>query len=108
MAESSPGTGQDQIELPIKWDTSVDLPTLFATNLLVQRSADIFTISFFEIRPPILLGTPEQNQATLSEVKQLVARCVARVVVTPERMKEFAGIFNTSYQAWQNDKEQKA
>ncbi len=107
MAESSTSVGQVQTEIPIKWDTPVDLPTMFATNLLVQRTAEAFTISFFEIRPPILLGTPDQNQETLSDLRQVVAHCVARIVVTPERMKEFVGVFHTSYEAWQNDKEQK-
>ncbi len=106
MPESSACDGQVPIQLPIRWDTPVELPTMFATNLIVQRTAETFTISFFEIRPPILLGTPEQNQSTLSELKEVVAHCVVRVVVTPERMKEFVGVLNTSYEAWQRDKEQ--
>jgi hypothetical protein len=76
------------IALPIKWHFG-DTATRLVTNLLVQCQEHETIISFFEVKPPILLGTPEENLAALKEAKSVRAECVARIGIATSRLQEF-------------------
>lgn len=86
MAEQAPGEIR---ALPIEWHIPPDLISRPATNIVVQHSEHEFTISFFEIRKPILVGPREQQEALLEQTKSVPMICVARVIVSAGRMPEF-------------------
>jgi hypothetical protein len=79
-------------ELPIEWHFPGDITSRYATNLVVQSTEHEFTISFFEIRQPILLGSPEDRKIQLEQMKSVRAECVARIIVGAERMPEFVRV----------------
>ena len=67
-----------------------DLRSHFASNIVVQHQPDAFILSFFEIWPPAILGeTDEEKQQALEAVDRVEAKCVARLVLTPSKMREF-------------------
>jgi hypothetical protein len=76
-------------QVPLEWYVPEDLVSRYATNLVVQHSEHEFVISFFEIHPPLLLGTPEEIEAKLKQIESVQAHCVARIIVAAERMPEF-------------------
>ena len=47
-------------------------------------------LSIFEVTPPILLGTPDQVREQAGKVNAIRAKCIARFLVSPERMAELA------------------
>jgi len=65
-----------------------DLESLFSNYFVVQYIGDDFFLSFFEIAPPPVSGTIEEQEAALREMGGLPAMCVARIVVTRARLKE--------------------
>lgn len=72
-----------------------DLQTHFISNMTIQHQADHFILSFFEIWPPaILADTDEERQEIIDKIETIEAKCVARIVLTPEKMKEVATVIN--------------
>jgi hypothetical protein len=88
--------------VPVEWHFPDDIVSRYSTNLVVQHTEHEFSISFFEVRPPIILGSPEQVQAALQRIESIPAVCVARIIVAAERMPEFVRVLQdnlTQYQA---------
>ncbi len=74
------------IYVPIEWHVPEDLISRYANNIVVQHTEDEFIISFFEARPPLLLGPSEEIKAKLEQIKSIRAECVARIIVAAEKM----------------------
>lgn len=51
-----------------------------------------FIVSFYEAQPPLLLGSAEENRATLERMGEVRATCVARIVIAAGRMAEFVRV----------------
>jgi hypothetical protein len=92
-------------KLPIEWYFPGDITSRYATNLVVQSTEHEFTISFFEIRQPILLGDPEDRKAQLEQIKSIRAECVARIIVAGERMAEFVDVLQKRLDIFQASRE---
>lgn len=72
-----------------------NLSSHFVTNLVVQHEPEYFVLSFFEVwSPPIVGKTPEAIQEELDAIDKVDAKCVARLVVPPARMKEFVALLS--------------
>lgn len=99
MAEQSPERGR---AVPVEWHFPNDIVSRYATNLVVQHSEHEFTISFFEVRPPILLGSAEQVQAALQQIESIPAICIARIIVAAERMPEFVQVLQDNLTQYQS------
>lgn len=69
--------------IPIKWDFG-DVRSVYATNLVVQAGEGDIFVAFFEIRPPIMFSEADREGIT-----SVTAQCVARVVISPDRMQGF-------------------
>src|SRR5438034_2408008 len=78
---------EDAAEVPVMFHVPVGLAGRYAHHLIVQGSDQEVTLSFFEALSPILLGTPEQQKATLE--KGIRAECVARIIISKKRYPEF-------------------
>lgn len=68
---------------PLKWYIPDYIITRFASNMIIQNVENEFKISFFEIKPPIRLGSSDPLP------KEILAECVASVIVTPDRLPKF-------------------
>lgn len=81
--------GKAPVEWPIEWNVSEDCVARYATNMVVQRSENEFFISFFEIKPPLLLGSVEEINAKAKQIKAVQANCVAQIIVAADKMPSF-------------------
>jgi hypothetical protein len=75
--------------LPIEWHVPDDIPIRYATNIVVQRLENEYLISFFEVRPPIVLGSPEEVATKVNSLDSIRANCVAQIMVAENKMPEF-------------------
>src|SRR5712691_3082368 len=75
-----------QMSKPIKWVIPDFIRTDHATHLLVQQQGSEFTLLFFEVQTPILMGTLEEQLAALQEIDFAEAKCVSRIVLSVENM----------------------
>ncbi len=80
---------QEQRSLEINWFVSENIHTHYANNVVIQHSRGEFVLSFFEILPPMLVGSPNEIQSQLSQMRTAHAECVARIVMTPENAANF-------------------
>lgn len=82
--------------LPLDWHIPDDMPVHYATNIVVQRLENEFLVSFFEIRPPIILGSPEKIAETIDGLKLIRANCVAQIIIAENKMPEFVKALQTN------------
>lgn len=79
-----------------------DLDSHFVSNIVVQHQHDHFIVSFFEVWPPLILGeTAEERREALDAIQEVEAKCVARLVVTPARMREFIDTLSENWDRYQ-------
>ena len=83
------------------WDFSEDLVGDYATNVLVQTGEQELFISFFQIHHPVLLAPADVNK-----VESVTAQCVAKVIVTPERLATFIEVLQKQLDAFNAKKSQ--
>lgn len=102
MAEEAP---QERLELPIEWYIPNDMVSQYATNMLVQTNPHEFIISFFQLYPPPVLGSPEEQQAKLAAMTSVRATCISRVVVAAERMPEFVKVLQETLARYSSTRE---
>ena len=84
-------------EIPIKRIFPEALQSYFVSNMVVQHQEENFTLSFFEVWPPALVGTEEDMREQFEDFKYVEAKCIARLVVTPNKMKEFIDVLSENY-----------
>ena len=85
-----------KVQVPIEWHISEDLDSKYATNLVIQHSEHEFIIDFFETRHPLILGDPDQVREQWEKLESVRAECVARIIVSPNRMQEFINLMQAA------------
>jgi len=77
------GTSDDREQgklLPITWPK--DLPAIYANNLVVQNETGVLVLSFFQINPPYVIGTSEeQRKEILDKLVSVNAIPAAKLVI---------------------------
>jgi len=86
MAEPQLGKGK---QLRLVFDVPESITSRYATNIVVQHTEHEFIVSFFELEPPVILGSPEEVTEQLDRLTEVHTKCIARIVIAPERMQEF-------------------
>jgi len=81
------------------WDSTDDVFSVYATNILVQATEQEFYVSFFEARPPFIF-VPED----IEKLESVRAECVARVIISPERMTAFLNVMQQQLDAFNRKK----
>ena len=77
--------------VPLNLTIPADLVGRYATNMVIQHTEHEFVLSFFEaMAPPIIGNTEEEKQAQLDQVESVTAKCIARIIISPNRMAEIA------------------
>ena len=86
--------------LPLEWDVPEGLAGLYANNIVVQHTQYEFVVSFFQTFPPLVLGSPEERAAQIEQLDSVKAKCVARIVVSPERMQAFVDVLASNVEQY--------
>lgn len=80
--------------VPIEWHVPEEIVSQYANNMVVQHTDNEFIVSFFETLPPLIIGSPEDTRAQFDEVKEVRAKCLARIIIPPNKMKDFIQALN--------------
>jgi hypothetical protein len=82
-----------------------DLDSKFVSNIIVQHQPDHFVVSFFEVFPPPILGDSEEDKRRqFRGIDHVNAKCVSRIVVTPDKMGEIITVLSDNYNNYLNTK----
>jgi hypothetical protein len=92
----------DGLQLPIEWHVPAGLQCQYATNMVVQSTEHEFILSFYQVSPPLLLGSAEEVEEKLAQMGAIRAECVARLIVAPGRMGEFVEVLRRNWESHVN------
>jgi hypothetical protein len=80
-----------------------DLQSYFISDIVVQHEQDRFILTFFEVWPPAIIGeTDEEKLNILNSIDHVEAKCVARIVMTPDKMREFMKAATDNLSSFEN------
>jgi len=83
------------------------LRSAFTNHITVQHTDEgEFTIAFFEIDHPVLLGEPEDIAAQVDKLESVKAHCVGRIIISEKRMPKFIGELVSNYESLVSSKDQ--
>ncbi len=91
---------QQPLAVRLQFEWPEDLMSRYATNFVAQHTLYEFTLSFFEVLAPVLLGSPEENRKQLAGLENVPAKCVARIILSPNGMLELIGVLQRNYQMY--------
>lgn len=80
------------------------VPSSIATNLVVQRFEDSFKVSFYELKPDIILSEEDKNK--MEKRGTLRADCVGSFIISPNSLETFVGIMNDQLSKYKQSKEE--
>lgn len=86
----TPGEGAMEVSLPVKFHRNPSVPSIFSNHLVIQFDGEEFHLGFYEMKPPLVTGTPEQVKQQMEQIEFADAYCVANIVVSKGRMEAFA------------------
>ena len=85
-------------QVKLKYIYPEDLQTHFVSNIVVDHQPDRFVISFFEVfPPPVLAESDADRQRIVDSLDSIDAKCVARLVVTPQTMEQFVRVMSENF-----------
>lgn len=99
---SDPKEHPKEVEVPIEWYIPESLVWHYATNMIVQHTDHEFVLSFFEMKPPVIIGVPTQE--ALENLKSIRATCVAQIIVAKDRMPAFLEAIRTNFEKFESKK----
>lgn len=89
-------TGSEEApEVAIDFYVPEEMLAIYSDTALVQHTQNEFIISFFQVPRPYL-ADPE----AVKKIKSLKARCVSRIVVSPNQMQQLLEALTTNYEKY--------
>ena len=82
------------VQIPLHFNFPIGMPSVYATNVVVQKSEQEVIINFFELQLPFADQSNTDEMEMLKRVG-LRADIVSKVTVSAKRFKEFARVFNS-------------
>jgi len=82
--------GKPQL-VPIKWHTSDNITSRYATHVLVHIMEEEFKISFYEMQPEIRLDTNDPLP------KEVQANCVTNIILSPNKVLRLINALQTQH-----------
>ena len=84
------------LQVPVEWYTPDEIKTYHATDMTVSFTGHDFVVSFFEVRPPVILGSMSERIAQSKVIKSVRKQCVTRVAVNVDRLPAFIKALQTN------------
>lgn len=95
-------------KLPIRWVYPDNLTTHFSDNVMIQFSppnedAEHFILSFFQLKDPLIAEQdPAQMAERLKSITHIDAKCVSRIILTPQKLRALIKALGESLERFEN------
>lgn len=88
---------------PLKYVGLDEIPILYSNNMVIQLNPPgEFILTFAQISPPMLLGTPEEQREQAERLDAVHARVVARLSLNRFRVEQLIGLLQRHLARLQN------
>lgn len=95
MAEKpKPVKTPQAIEIPILFNLPVEMPTVYATNIIVQMTEFEVVLSFYEAQSPLDTESFKTLDIETLQKNGVRADCVARVTIAKGRFENIANVIH--------------
>src|SRR5437764_532554 len=84
------------VHFAIQFDEGEDIALIAVTNMTVQPSQHETIISFYQAKPPLLLGTPEQKAEMAKSILSVKAKCIGKFAISTSRLREFSDVLKSA------------
>ena len=91
---------EEQIELPFFFIGTEDVPIVLSNLQVVQHVQQEFIITFGQFSPPIVHGSPEEQQEQVKSKPYLPVKTVARVAMSPQRVADLITALKSNLDKW--------
>lgn len=92
---------EEQVEFPVIWVGVEDAPVHMANQMLSQFEEDQFYVTFGQLTPPVLLGSPEQMRDQAKRLGYVPVKVISRLSLTPRRMREFIEVLQRNLASYE-------
>jgi hypothetical protein len=107
-----PAKKPESVGLPIVWIGLDDAEITYANQVLFQMGdpehLGEFLLTFGQLHPPVLLGTPEDNRARLEAIPYVPVKVVAKLSLSEVRVRELVGLLERLLTSYEGLKQQLA
>jgi len=80
---------------PIVFDEVENVPLLYSNAFWLQGTDDsMFVLNVGQYAPPLIQGTNEERGKKLDEMPEFHARTIARLALTPDKLRMLAGLLS--------------
>lgn len=93
MSEAEPS---GSLQIPILWIGVEDLPLTAPNQFVGQSDGDWAYLTIGALTPPMLLGTPEEQEEAATRLGYVQVRPIARMALTRKRLVELRDILNAT------------
>jgi len=94
MAKKTAVNVKPKTTVPIKWQTSDNIISRYATHVLVHIMEDEFKISFFEMQPEIRLNITDPLP------KEVQANCVTNIILSSNKVLRLIEALQTQHEKY--------
>jgi hypothetical protein len=88
---------KEPLALPITWTFPEGTTTRFTAHMLVQWGEHVCYVSFFEVRPPLILEDSPEERAKHTSV---TAECVARLAIPAHAVPAMIETLQSTWNAY--------
>lgn len=81
-----------ELETELRWLGLDEIPFVFVNQLLAQVNQGEVFLTFGQVNPPVILGTPEEQEKQVRGIESVPVRTVARVNMTAERLADVVAV----------------
>lgn len=86
LSKSSP---EEDREVEVRLEMGeMDAPATFSNFMGVQYHEGIYVLTFGQLIPPLVFGTPAMRKEHFAAMESLSIRPVARIVLTPDKARD--------------------
>lgn len=92
---------EDAIEISLIWPDIQAQPVRAANQFVIQTSfgpdgkPEAYVVAIGYAAPPFILGTPEEQHASMRALGAVESTAIARVAISPAKFREFVGLLTT-------------
>ncbi len=95
------------LQVPLSWVGYDEVPILYANHFLIQFTPEeSFMVGVGQAAPPALVGTPEQIKAQAEQIEYVPVRTLARIGLTPSKVKELIAALEAGLRNFERTSEQ--
>ncbi len=83
----------EKYQAQLHFNIPVNMPSVYATNMLIQATEQEVVVSFYEAQPPLITENLEESLEIINKMG-VRADCVAKVTVSYNRFHDFVQLLS--------------